>query len=71
MGLQVVTIDGGRPNIFQSTARNVLKILSAITLFIGFMMAGWTDKKQALHDKIPRMFVIKIIPKQHEQQDSH
>lgn len=62
MGLQVVTQDGGRPNIFQCAARNLLKVLSAIILFIGFMMAGWTDKKQALHDKIPNLLIIKKIP---------
>lgn len=59
MGLQVVTRDGSRPTIYQCIARNLLKILSGITLFIGFMMAGWTDKKQALHDKIAGMLVIK------------
>jgi hypothetical protein len=27
-------------------------------LFIGFMMAGWTRRKQALHDKIMNCFVV-------------
>lgn len=61
MGLRVVTEDGSKPNIFQCTARNVLKILSVITIFIGFMMAGWTDKKQALHDLIPNLLVVKKL----------
>jgi len=59
MGLKVVTEAGEKPEIAQCAARNVLKILSAITLFIGFFMAGWTNKKQALHDMIPGMLVIK------------
>ena len=59
MGLQVVTADGSKPTIYQCAARNLLKILSGITLFIGFMMAGWTDKKQSLHDMIPQMLVVK------------
>lgn len=59
MGLKVVTETGERPDLVQCAARNVLKILSAIILFIGFFMAGWTNKKQALHDKIPGMLVIK------------
>lgn len=59
MGIKVVTSEGGKPTIFQAIARNLLKILSAITLCIGFMMAGWTSKKQALHDKIPSMLVVK------------
>ena len=28
-------------------------------LYIGFMMAGWTERKQALHDMIARTLVIK------------
>jgi uncharacterized RDD family membrane protein YckC len=59
MGIKVVTLGGGKPNIYQAAARNLLKVLSGITLFIGFMMAGWTAKKQALHDKIPDMLVVK------------
>ena len=70
MGIQVVTRDGGRPNIFQCTARNLLKILSAIIIFIGFMMAGWTDKKQALHDKIPSLLVIKKSHNKSRQRDA-
>jgi uncharacterized RDD family membrane protein YckC len=59
MGIKVITSDGGRPSIFQAAARNLLKILSGIIIFIGFMMAGWTSKKQALHDMIPSMLVVK------------
>lgn len=63
MGLQVVNLDGSRLTIFQSAARNLLKILSIFTMFIGFMMAGWTHKKQALHDMIPGLLVIKSSPR--------
>ena len=59
MGIKVVNASGGRPDIYQAVGRNLLKILSGIILFIGFMMAGWTVKKQALHDKILNMLVIK------------
>jgi len=59
MGLKVVTHDGGRPTLLQCANRNLLKVLSAIILFIGFFMAGWTDKKQTLHDKISSLFVVK------------
>ena len=59
MGIKVVTAAGDKPNPYQAAARNLLKILSGMTLFIGFMMSGWTAKKQALHDKIPDMLVIR------------
>lgn len=58
MGIKVTTLDGGKPDLFQTIARNLLKILSGITLFIGFMMAGWTSNKQGLHDKISNMLVV-------------
>ncbi len=59
MGIKVVTSAGGKPTIFQAIARNLLKILPGMIFFIGFMMAGWTSKKQAMHDKIPSMLVVK------------
>lgn len=59
IGIKVVTLEGGKPDIFQCSARNLLKILSGLILFIGFMMAGWTDRKQALHDKLSRLLVVK------------
>jgi len=30
-----------------------------MTLFIGFLMAGFTEKKQALHDMIAGTLVVK------------
>ncbi len=59
MGLKVVNSEGGKPSWLEAAARNVLKVLSGVILFIGFFMAGWTDKKQALHDKISGMLVVK------------
>ena len=36
--------------LLRALGRNALKILSAIPLFFGYLMAGWTAKKQSLHD---------------------
>ena len=58
LGMQVVDRDGKRLSVPIATGRNLLKILSALILFIGFMMAGWTRRKQALHDKIVNCFVV-------------
>lgn len=52
VGLRVVDEKGQRLTFVRALGRNLLKILSCATLMIGFMMAGWTQKKQALHDKI-------------------
>ena len=50
MGLQVVTAAGGRLTFGQATVRHLMKFLSLFTLSVGFMMAGWTKRHQALHD---------------------
>lgn len=59
MGIIVESIDGHQLSIPQSIGRNAAKLLSAMTLMIGFMMAGWTDRKQALHDKLAACYVLK------------
>jgi uncharacterized RDD family membrane protein YckC len=58
VGLKVVDERGERLTIPRAAGRNLLKILSALILFIGFMMAGWTRRKQALHDKIVDCYVV-------------
>ena len=58
LGLRVTDEKGRRLSIAQSFGRNILKFLSAIILCIGFMMAGWTRRKQGLHDIIARALVV-------------
>ena len=58
IGMKVVDGSGNRLSIPKASGRNLLKFLSAIILFIGFMMAGWTRRKQALHDKIVNCLVV-------------
>jgi len=50
MGLIVTTENGERISFAQATGRHFGGILSALTLCIGFAMAGWTQRKQTLHD---------------------
>ena len=58
MGIKVTTEDGEKAQFQRSLARNLLKVVSAITLMIGFAMAGWTRRKQAMHDKITDCLVV-------------
>jgi uncharacterized RDD family membrane protein YckC len=60
LGLRVVTSDGQRLTFMNATGRYFAKILSAIILFIGFIMIGFTDKKRGLHDMIAGTLVIKV-----------
>ncbi|MEX0967687.1 MAG: RDD family protein [Bacteroidia bacterium] len=55
---KVVDEAGQRISFANALGRYLSKIISAIILLIGFMMVGWDDRKQGLHDKIASTFVI-------------
>jgi uncharacterized RDD family membrane protein YckC len=63
MGLQVMTADGGRVSFGQATVRHFMKFLSLFTAGVGFMMAGWTKRRQALHD-IPCDCIVVRAPQE-------
>ena len=58
IGVQVGNERGERLSFANAAGRYLAKIPSALILLIGFMMAGWDDRKQALHDKIAGTFVF-------------
>lgn len=59
LGLKVTDGAGNRITFLRALGRYFAKILSAIILLIGYFMAGFTAKKQALHDIICDTLVIK------------
>lgn len=58
LGLKVVDIDGNRISFGRATGRYFAKWLSVLTLLVGFIMAGFTAKKQALHDFVAGTLVV-------------
>lgn len=58
VGLRVVDMAGQRIGFWRATGRHFGKILSTLTLFIGYMLAGWTSRKQALHDLVAGCCVV-------------
>ena len=58
-GLRVVRSDGAPIGFGRASGRFFAKILSAFILYIGFIMAGFTDRKRALHDMICDTVVLK------------
>jgi uncharacterized RDD family membrane protein YckC len=60
MGLQVVTADGGRVSFGQATVRHLMKFLSLFSAGVGFIMAVWTRRRQALHDMPSDCIVIRV-----------
>ncbi|MBK7410637.1 MAG: RDD family protein [Saprospirales bacterium] len=59
MGLKVTDQHGERLTFARATGRHLGKILSSAFLAIGYIMAGFTEKKQALHDMIAGTLVVK------------
>jgi uncharacterized RDD family membrane protein YckC/TM2 domain-containing membrane protein YozV len=58
LGVYVRTAETRRLSLRRSFGRELAKILSAITLLIGYAMAGWTREKTALHDRIASTRVV-------------
>lgn len=59
MGLRVTDDQGRRIGFGRATGRYFGRILSGITLLIGYMLAGWTARKQALHDMLAGCCVVR------------
>jgi uncharacterized RDD family membrane protein YckC len=58
LGIYVTGLDGQRISFLRATGRYFAKFLSAIILLIGFIMAAFTARKQALHDMIASTLVL-------------
>jgi len=56
--IKVVTAEGGQVSYLLAFGRYFAKILSSLTLLIGFIMAAFDDEKRALHDRICNTRVI-------------
>ncbi|HEV2298083.1 MAG TPA: RDD family protein [Candidatus Acidoferrales bacterium] len=61
LGLEVTDMAGRRVSFARATGRYFGKIISSIILLIGFIMAGFTAQKQALHDMMASCLVIRKI----------
>jgi|TARA_B100002003_G_C13915591_1_gene445418 uncharacterized RDD family membrane protein YckC len=63
LDLKVVNYDGQRVSEGVALGRALAHWLSSIILFIGYIMIGFTDRKQGLHDYLARTYVVQKIPK--------
>lgn len=59
LGIKVVGTNGKRISFARASGRFVAKILSYLIFYIGFIMAGFTSRKRALHDIIAETYVVK------------
>lgn len=58
MRIKVTNMQGEAISFGQATGRYFAKIISAIILLIGYFMAAFTEKNQALHDMIAGTLVV-------------
>jgi uncharacterized RDD family membrane protein YckC len=61
LGLEVTDLAGNRVSFGRATGRFFGRIISGLILCIGFIMAGFTEKKQALHDILAGCLVIRKV----------
>lgn len=59
LGMKVTDADGQRMSLVRSLARELAKYVSAIPLMLGFILAAFTGRKQALHDMIASTVVMR------------
>jgi len=59
LGLKVTDEAGQRINFGRASGRHWGKILSGIICNIGYIMAAFTERKQALHDLIAKTLVVR------------
>jgi uncharacterized RDD family membrane protein YckC len=59
LGLFVTDLAGQRISFARATGRNFGKLLSEFIFFAGYVMAGFTARKQALHDLVAGCLVLK------------
>lgn len=57
--IKVGDMDGNRISFSRASARHFGKIISALLLFVGFIMAATTKKRQALHDIMANCLVLR------------
>jgi uncharacterized RDD family membrane protein YckC len=61
LGLEVTDLQGARISFGRASGRWAARYISMMTFFIGYAMAGFTARKQALHDMIAGTLVIRKI----------
>jgi uncharacterized RDD family membrane protein YckC len=58
LGIIVTDMNGGKLDFSKALVRNLCRLLSNFTMLIGYIIAAFTAKKQALHDIIAGTLVV-------------
>jgi len=68
-GTKVTDLEGGRISFLRASGRYFGMFLSALILGIGFLLAAFTAKKQALHDMLAGCVVVRTEASPEDVQD--
>jgi uncharacterized RDD family membrane protein YckC len=60
--LKVTDMDGDQLTFARATGRYFGKFISNLTCSVGYIMAAFTERKQALHDKVASTLVVRVVP---------
>ena len=60
MGIKVTDLYGQRISFWHAVGRFAGKFVSGLTCSIGYIMAAFTERKQALHDMMAGTLVVKV-----------
>lgn len=58
IGIKVTDMYGRRISFWRAALRNLAKLLSSMVYYLGYLMIGFTRKKQGLHDLIAGCLVV-------------
>lgn len=58
IGIKVTDMYGRRISFRRAALRNLAKVLSSMVYYLGYLMIGFTRKKQGLHDLIAGCLVV-------------
>ena len=59
LGLRVTDLEGQRIGIVRASVRHWAKVISHFVLFMGWIMAAFSSRKQGLHDLIAGTLVVR------------
>jgi uncharacterized RDD family membrane protein YckC len=59
--IRVTDLRGGRITFWRATGRHFSKVLSILPFCIGYLVVGWTKKKQGLHDKLSNCLLVRNL----------
>ena len=59
--LYVADLNGKRVTFARAAVRNLARLISNLTFLVGYLVAGFTERKQALHDILSSCLVLRRL----------